>query len=70
METKQTEYEKQHGRVSRIDLIKNVKGMMDKLNDDEFHSFYILLWSMTYTKTLYRIAQKDRKRLQKQVNEE
>lgn len=49
-------YEKEHGLVSRMKLIKNVRSMMEHLDDEEFHSIYGILWSMSASKTLYNAA--------------
>ena len=47
MEEKRTKYEELHLLVGRKDLRKNVLGLMDELNDSEFHSIYDLIWSIT-----------------------
>ncbi len=51
-----SEYEKKHDFVSRNELIKRVPGMLEELDDADFHTVYRLIWSLTSKKALYEIS--------------
>jgi hypothetical protein len=52
MKTERSEYEKKNGLVARAELSKNVERLLVALDDQEFHAFYRLIWTMSALKTI------------------
>ena len=58
--SKQTEYERKNGLISKEEIIKNVPGLMKNLSDVDFHSYYHLLWTLSTHRMLERIRRQER----------
>jgi hypothetical protein len=46
-ETDQSEFEVKHGFVSRMKLNRYILDLMDDLTDEDYHSLYHLLWTLS-----------------------
>ena len=67
-----TQYEKEKGLVERNELMKNLtrkKGMLNELNEQDFHYIYSLIWSLTAKELLMKSYQHQIKRLENEIKE-
>jgi hypothetical protein len=58
----QSEYEAKHGFVSRMELNSHILDLMDDLTDEDYHSLYHLLWTLS----TYRMLERHKKQRKEQ----
>jgi len=63
----QTEWEKQHDRVSRKELRKNILGFFDEMEDSTFHRWYHDLWCWSADHLLLQLAKSSEARQKREI---